>query len=326
MGWCSLHIFYYTGQDDLLLECIAPLARALRDEGLVSQLFFLRYWKDGPHIRLRLCTPNDQARDRVLGIASDRIAAYLADHPSPGTLDDKVYGNLQSLFSTMENMQVTEVKLAANNTFRVEPYIPEYTKYGGPRGVAIAEQLFDRSTQSVFTLLPELRANPGKRLAIAFTMTLLGMVQFGVAVEDIPEQLDYYCRYWSRDYYADLVQAGERRLDKQIDSLSERARAIIMGDGSLPSAYRHWSDTMRATAEVLDANADEVLGAVTLLDSQLPPERRREFLLMHYLHTNNNRLGIHPGDEAYLSFLGERVMRRLVEERALDCAHLRRNS
>ena len=42
--------------------------------------------------------------------------------------------------------------------------------------------------------------------------------------------------------------------------------------------------------------------------AEAAPRQRRNFLLLNYLHTHNNRFGIPPAQEAYLAFLAHHVL------------------
>ena len=313
MTWHSIHIFYQKEQDDFLVQCIEPLAQSLKKDKLITQLFFLRYWKQGPHIRLRFFVPEGKYNSQVPDMVCDQITNYLTQHPSSSEIDEELYKEVQERYSMLEQEELTDLELVPNNTWRIEQYKPEYTKYGGSRGVAIAEEFFDRSTTCAFLLLSEMRDVPTRRLGIGFIMMLLGVSQFDIPVEEMPAFFNRYHRFWSRYIVGETTSMWEKKLKEHWDSLYKSARTVLSQKRLPQPAFEMWRDTMRHTSELLYASADEVLEAVTLAGPDMPKQQRREFLLFNYLHTHNNRLGNYPGDEAYLAFLGEQIVKSIIK-------------
>src|SRR5262249_37822695 len=142
-SWCSLHVYFHSDQDSLLVGCVDPLSRELKSRGLISLLFYLRYWRGGPHVRLRFLANGDCCRETALKIACDRISESLRLHPSSATIDRHTYRDIERQSARFENGTTDEGDLHANNSWTIEKYEPELTKYGGSRGIAIAEQAFD---------------------------------------------------------------------------------------------------------------------------------------------------------------------------------------
>ena len=52
--WLSFHVFYAANSNPILVEGVTPVIRRLRAEGLIERWFFIRYWLEGPHVRLRV--------------------------------------------------------------------------------------------------------------------------------------------------------------------------------------------------------------------------------------------------------------------------------
>ena len=120
--------------DAMLADLVAPLVGRLRSSRSFSRWFFIRYRDPTPHLRLRVRT----AGDRMDGIGAEIRAAAARDP------------------------DVSPVRL------RFEPYEPELERYGGPAGVAIAERMFQVSSDMVLPVIPLLRSAHGpeeRRLA-----------------------------------------------------------------------------------------------------------------------------------------------------------------
>jgi thiopeptide-type bacteriocin biosynthesis protein len=312
MRWHSLHVFRHDGQEDLLVDCLEPLVRTLREEGKISRCFFLRYWICGPHIRLRLLVPDDHAPEQVLATATAAISAYFAAHPNTSSLSAADYEQMKQRLGALEQVDVAGSELAPDDSVRLEEYPPEYSKYGGVQGTEIAEQVFDLSTRCVFRVLPELRKVRSRRLSVGFTMMLVGMRSFGLSPEEMLAFLDWYSQVWGRYSPIQTAELWAQKLEAQQASLQQRARTILAGEPLQHPTFAEWGEGMHHAAAALRASSDEVLPAVTIGGEHLPAQRKRELLLMNYLHTNNNRLNVLTVDEAYLAFLGKCTLESLL--------------
>ena len=81
-NWISLHVFYYGDQNDLIVNCVAPLIAELRSQKLVQCSFFIRYWMEGSHVRLRLLPAAGVDEEKIKGIAEQAITIYLRRRPA----------------------------------------------------------------------------------------------------------------------------------------------------------------------------------------------------------------------------------------------------
>lgn len=53
-AWQATHVFYAANPRPFLLQCVRPLVAELEADGLIDSYFFINYWLEGPHVRLRL--------------------------------------------------------------------------------------------------------------------------------------------------------------------------------------------------------------------------------------------------------------------------------
>src|SRR3954464_10964046 len=79
--WQAIHIFYAASPQPLLVECIAPLVQELTASGLIRGHFFINYWLEGPHVRLRLRPATAAATAEVRDRAAAAIAVFLQQRP-----------------------------------------------------------------------------------------------------------------------------------------------------------------------------------------------------------------------------------------------------
>src|SRR5262245_49726704 len=83
--WHCVHIHYEGPKEPLLIECIGPLIDAARTRGL-ARWFFLRYWKGGSHVRVRLQFSPGAPADAWEAFV-DGVHAYLREKPSQMAID-----------------------------------------------------------------------------------------------------------------------------------------------------------------------------------------------------------------------------------------------
>jgi thiopeptide-type bacteriocin biosynthesis protein len=294
----------YGKQDELLTDAVAPLLDDLRDDGALARAFFLRYWQGGPHVRLRLLLA-DGAADAALDETTRRLRGYLTAYPSTAGFDAAVYPEAQDYLAGLEGETATA--LAPPDTLRPARYEPEYAKYGGPRGVAIAEELFDRSSAATLDLLPGLTRRPRRRLTAGFAAMLGGLRAAGLAPTEMAAFLANYCVYWSPYVFERTAEAWPALLARQHTALNTQVAAVLdrpACDG--PSGV--FAAAMAAAVDAVRRVAGEVLPAITLVGPDATAERRYQVLVISYLHTHNNRLGLIPESEAFLAYLGHHAV------------------
>lgn len=309
--WHSLHIHYYDPQDALLLDAIAPLVNSDQNSRPL-RWFFLRYWKQGPHIRLRLFL-EDSTAGAILSTAQTRISEYLVEHPSTNAPPDTRLKEILAAIANLDGLDQQQAQeLVPDNTLRLDHYEPEYDKYGGEIGVALAEDLFEQSSEITLDLLSLIRGKSAQRFGIGLTMMLSGLRGAGLDEAEIADFLATYSRFWSR-YSSQLV-----KVDWSLD-FDERKRAFaphvasVLSD-RVPAEYptaaalARWREVIRNATHSLESRADEILPKVTMAGPNLTLPQRRQFVWFNYFHTHNNRFGVMPAQEAYVAYLGHHVV------------------
>jgi hypothetical protein len=328
--WVSLHIFYYDDPRPLLTECLAPLVERLRRELYIDRYFYIRYWLEGPHIRLRFRPREPVHMVRVQSIARATVEDYLARRPARGDFDPGPLLTVhRHLFRSEYGDDAWQAKygraaprLRDNNSIEHASYQPEYDRYGGPDGTDLAEWHFEASsdlTLRLLSLIPQ-----GERAAVFGASMQLFTAMVSVFLSDraaVASWLVRYQRYWEDAYlpaspdrhqHWDLAYA---RMAGTIVEEIHRMRVAVASDDltELPAFVCLWI----AHARVLKARAVH-LGEQGRLSfgtregtgaGERDPAARVATLLASYCHMTNNRLGVVPGDEAYLSYLIARAVR-----------------
>lgn len=329
--WIALHIFYASNPNPLLVECIGPLVRELRRRELVRRYFFIRYWQEGPHVRLRLLPtmPSDAAE--VERMARAAVAGFTAVRPALFDLDvGQVDEYHRDMFVFEYGEQEWErqygdrgMPVRPNNSCVRLPYEPEYDRYGGPAGVDLAEWHFEKSSDMVLRLLDS--ANVHVRtvmFGLSAQLSLVMGLTFRPTGAALARFLHYYSEFWITAYpdpdgdqrerfdrgYADVADALRRRV-------TDISHAVLSGGRSDVAAFmREWGEHCSVLRErVVELSTAGMLIFQAREDRDAPPAQppRREpvvdpdvalgILLSGYVHMTNNRLGVGVHDEAYLA-------------------------
>jgi len=301
--WRALHVHRYAHQDGFLVDGLAPVLAPLRTSGVLRRSFFLRYWQGGPHVRVRLLLDPAQA-DAAQAEVAARLRGWLADVPDGAPFDvEQFQRDAQPTLAALEDETTDTVY--APDTVRPAPYRPEFDKYGGPRGVAIAEEFFDRSSAVVLAALPGVGGASSRRLGAGFADMLRGLGAAGLTAAEMAAFFRHYCLLWSPYVFDQFLDIWPGLLTARRPALRTHAEWVLAHHEQLDNPF---STAMRDARRALQEAAGEVLPAVTLLGAEAPTERRRQVLLVSYLHTHNNRLGLTPEQEAFLGYLGHHVL------------------
>lgn len=287
----------YRELEQVLRHVIAPAVAAARATGDLQRWFFIRYADErGPHIRLRLRGPQS-SRDVWLRQLSTLIEDAQARLPAAAPIDT------HQQFAPSGDLE--QRVFAPGCT--LAPYQPEYEKYGGAAGVAIAEELFQASSEFALRAIDEVAAPSGRvRLNLALTGCMVALTQ------PSPEAGERFLRHYFW-YWTGQDRAGADQVREKLRRAAGRRSALVL-DGMEPSRLpgtegrlvAGYHAALRCALAALDAAREEVS----------EPAVRLSF---DYLHMHNNRMGLSPLEEAWVAALlltqspGARSGRHLAE-------------
>ncbi|MEU6539985.1 lantibiotic dehydratase C-terminal domain-containing protein [Streptomyces sp. NPDC047000] len=346
--WLALHVFYAANPQPLLVDCVRPLVGRLTADGLLSGYFFINYWLEGPHVRLRLRPSSRDAEAEVRRRAEEAIGGFLRTRPALYAVDS---GFLKDFYDALFDIEFPgedrarytgtdgRMNLRPNNSFSCEVYAPEYAKYGGPAGVALAEWHFRHSSDLVLEAYRSM--NLHLRTVLLGTSAQLMMVMascFLPEEERLAEYLDSYYAFWHRLFpgtgfigSAEYERGYERMAPALGARFTQLRQAVASGDLSrLPAFLRRWAEhclelrdrvadlTRRgelafpawdgpAREDTGQERAEDPGAAPLVTVTRVPAVLPR--LLSPYMHMTNNRLHVTIRDEAYLAFVLGRVLR-----------------
>ncbi|KKK06032.1 thiopeptide-type bacteriocin biosynthesis protein [Micromonospora sp. HK10] len=329
--WLSVHVFYASNANPMLVEGVRPLVDELRAEGLISRYFFIKYWMEGPHVRLRVL-PAPGVDPAVVRVRVDAaIEAFLRRRPALYEVDSDGLGELyKQMFLAEYGQQRWDeeygpdgvMPMRANNSYHHIPYEREYGRYGGPAGIELAEWHFEHSSDVVLDLLAT--TNVHVRPVLLGLSAQLTMMMCAVFLTDdgrIADFLDEYRRFWevsyaepSDDYHASF-DGSYRRMDAALRDRLAQIRGAARGAAAVrPTGVEgRWAAHCRELRDRVVAAVEQ--GELVFQRGGAEPTPVRELdaalpiLLSSYVHMTNNRLGVSILDEIYLSYVMRTALR-----------------
>jgi class I lanthipeptide synthase len=153
--WLYAKLYTGTGTaDQLLNHVVGPLVRSWLASGAADAWFFIRYADPDWHLRLRL-------------------------HGEPGRLHAEVLAGLEAAAAPL---------LEAGQLWRMQldTYEREVERYGGDRGIELAEQLFAADSEAVLTILGSLSGDAGLDLRWRLAMAGIDLLleDLGLTLEE----------------------------------------------------------------------------------------------------------------------------------------------
>jgi thiopeptide-type bacteriocin biosynthesis protein len=268
---------YYWAFDHLILS-LSPIVQDAR----VRQWFFIRYLdEDGPHLRLRLCV----------------------ESASANAFDREVYAKLHELVTRLPRLPVEEVsrlvtiplpdfdksKLAFG-VKRVE-YKPETDIYGNEEGVAVAEHLFQASSEMAMEVIAAERQGEVSRKELAPALMNAALDEFPIS-KPPSEFLVNYMNYWA----SGIPSSGSYivTFENKCRELMASGTPIVRRDDEYGSMLAGQLDKWRKSLRETQAAYKRINGYSEALAEQV---------LFYFIHLMNNRLGFAALDETYLAML-----------------------
>jgi thiopeptide-type bacteriocin biosynthesis protein len=301
-SWISFYIYYNPPYDKLLIS-VFSLIQKLKKQKILEKYFFIRYWENGPHLRLRLLVKAEN-RSRVIQLSKKHINTFLKKTPSdyPHT---KKYPEFQN-----------EVKLIK--------YEPEFERYGGKESIQISESQFQLSSQIVFKILNnygDLSYDHSFYSALKYHILLIK--SFGVVKKDAEILLTHFTNLWvnsilNRYPGYDSIE----NIMKKFDNLYAAQKTVFdaMID-QIKCEYKKkeklsefWVSNIKKIHLLLKKTNNFQIDTKFIYNDASTRERYINNLLPSYIHMMNNRLGIPNQDEAFISYLIKKYINNILND------------
>lgn len=330
-GWLSLHVFYAANANPVLVHCVRPLVRRLQEQGLLRSWFFIRYWLEGPHIRLRLLPADAASAAAVAATAEQAVADFLRRRPALYEEDRNSSGDLYKNMFLAEYSQERwdelygadgQMPFRPNNSVAYIPYERELDRYGGPAGMELAEWHFERSSELVLTVLETANVHVRQVLLGQAAQLTAGLCFAFLGEEEaVARFLVRYRTMWETSYQ-EPSDGQHERFDRSYERMSERLVARLRhmrdsaagrGEAAPTPLERSWLDhCAQLRQKVLDLSD---AGRLVFRDGSVPAAQDAlAIVLSSYVHMTNNRLGVSILDEIYLSYVMNRALRDLAPQ------------
>jgi hypothetical protein len=323
--WLSVHVFYASNANPMLVECVQPLVDRLRADRLITRYFFIKYWMEGPHVRLRVMPAPGVDPELVRMEVNQALDDFLRRRPALYEADQEGLADLYKQMFIAEygeqrwNEKYGEngvMPMRANNTYDYIPYEREFGRYGGPAGIELSEWHFEHSSDTVLELLAT--TNVHVRPVLLGLATQLMMMMCSVFLGDqrrIADFLEDYRQFWETSYqersdeYHDSFDSSYQRMGAALRERLTQLRRSAQGEPGVEvsGVEERWL----AHCRELRDRVVELVGTGQVWFQRLggeptpttDPDAALAVLLSSYVHMTNNRLGVSILDEIYLSYL-----------------------
>ncbi|MBI3713500.1 MAG: hypothetical protein HY253_11150 [Burkholderiales bacterium] len=279
-AWESLHVYIhdFDKHDHFLQHCVAQFP-----DDLLSQIFFVRYWEGGPHVRLRCRLTQAAGRMDLVSYIESSIQHYLRKNSSVSHLNcEDFYAQYQRHHS-----EKTQAIWYPHQSVEKIAYHAETARYGGPLCVRLCEDHFCWDSS---VTLKQLHKKKSHRHSLAFAYCLVFLEQLQLY------SIDSWNLCGIRELHPD-----RRTRDLIIQHSQQRYAAI---KGTLQAQFEQLKSAESCPDEVqsLRAKLKRLLPRLHMY-SQAPLAGVANSLL----HMSFNRLGLSPNEEAQLRYLAVRT-------------------
>ncbi|WP_341395546.1 lantibiotic dehydratase C-terminal domain-containing protein [Arthrobacter sp. G119Y2] len=321
--WVAYHIYYGGMPNVLLSECLIPLVESLIERGLVRDYFYINYWLEGSHVRLRLRVPRSVDSASVDAAVIVPVQEYLKRRPSMHPMVELTeYGFYEQLFvgefTEADRPRFFDADgnpvFMANNSIHRRPYEREIFRYGGEQCMLLAERHFVASTSMAVKVMQ--RGNQDVRTLLLGIATQLSFVTACAFLRDRELVRDFFVAYHQRwiSGYAEgteyTTEGGQSMHASSVANLRLKMLPLLpaIADNELagmPQLLRDWAETnLRVRSDLEQLYAEGVL-QFDYQDERRSPEsiEAAAWSLCHSLiHMTNNRMMVSVADEAFIAF------------------------
>lgn len=165
--WQTIHIYYYdANKDDLLLDCVRPLFKTLRERDWAEHLYFVRHWHGGSHLRLHIAADPRLFREKIAPYVQDEAERYLQRHPSTTPFSEK---DARKQYERRETYNAHQyVTLRPDNSLEIAPYEDLSPTIGSAGAARLLEAYYEETCDTAFALIEQTRNNYTARLNLCF--------------------------------------------------------------------------------------------------------------------------------------------------------------
>lgn len=280
-NWLYFKIYPHSSDqlDEVIRFIVSPAVELVRSTLELERWFFIRYMdQHGWHIRLRLRGPFQEHKE-VYQQIGDLIERALP------TLPYQKRGRILPAYLSPPSQ-------LGKSGYKITDYQPEYQKYGGNTGILIAERLFEASSELAVQAVMRSPLLDLRRVLLSLHLMQVVINTVFDTVEKRNHFLKHYHWYWGgqdreegKALQNTLRQSASIRRDPLIEQLANDLK-----DPIVQVLIEDYQKAVTETVQALHTAIDELSESI-------------DHMCFDYVHMNNNRLGIIPFEESYLSAL-----------------------
>jgi len=273
--WVSVCIFHEISFEKVIIELIKPIIKDLESKEFLSSYFFIRYWENGSHLRLRVLPKNDIDRDNIISTISVTTESYFKKEKQ----------------ELLYRIEFTE-------------YFREIERYGGYQNIENAERQFKESSKVVINLINKNYSKWDYSLAISYAIQMHIVLAKSLFESDNNSMIYFFQKIYSNwFYYSVKLNENEKNLKDEISKvklffensyLNQKVKinslvsSLIYNDLSSNWFNKWFSDCKIISNDFINKSDN---------NEQL------YFVYESLIHMTNNRLGIHLRDESFIAYL-----------------------
>lgn len=293
--WLSAYIYYKGPLDEVLKYLIKPFIEKVSGK-YMAQYFFIRYYKNGPHIRLRLKGESLILEEYVKPYLTERTKCFFSNASSE----------------------------SESNTIQFNNYQPEACRYGGAIGVSISERLFQISSEIILDIVSGQGWNFNKAMGAALQLHTILLFYFFDDLKEMKHFLAFGHQNWmhfaigvekegevDKDSMSLLFWEQEKAYEKQCNSINETIRNvwIILENNSFfgNNKMDQWQKAMKEISGKFNHHLREIISCSDVRDSNMAtlenPNLKKWAIIDSYIHMTHNRLGLLYKEESFVYFI-----------------------
>ncbi|MEU7935406.1 thiopeptide-type bacteriocin biosynthesis protein [Micromonospora echinofusca] len=265
LHWSAEHV------DDFITGTLTPLMEGLRRNGTIADWFFIRYFDDGPHLRVR--ARGGEAHEHRRWQEQLVAAARAAGHP------------------LLDLSTASRPGWPGHAQARQVDYEPETERYGGPAALPVAETVFGTSSRIAAEVVAR-TPGPGQRMVAATDLVLATLIALDLDMLAAARWLRRSATAWRWHPESTTLAPGKVQ-GPALAAATTQARSVV----------RRWHEITASAADgsrIRDRWAAQVRAARAQLESSADGGERWAGVWASQLHMLLNRLGILPDEERSL--------------------------
>lgn len=273
-NWISCYIYCSRTNDEFLLKYLKVLVENLFNNNRINNFFFIRYYENGFHIRLRL------------------------------KLEQKEHKRMQDFLLSQLNQynEIFSENKIVNIVFR--EYEPEIERYGGNKAILVAEDQFQLSSTTILQRIGSVESwNYSQAIVNALILHLSFAYSTGLKLK---EGIYFFYSNYENWAYADV-----KNTKADFENYFQKYKAQFFP--ALSTLWNALNENIELEDKWLNEWVIG-MKSISLRLETIPYLKKEKLfsILESYVHMTNNRLGLGNEDEPLVSYMIYRFLNTLV--------------